>query len=631
MANEEHVSLLRQGVDAWNAWREKNRDIRPDLSGANLKDADLRKADLKEANLKRTDLDRANLFGADLRKANLHKANLHKANLVAAILNEADFAGADLTGCRIYGASAWGMKNVEEAKQQNLVITRKDEPEITVDNIEVAQFIYLLLHNEKIRDVIDTITTKAVLILGRFTPKRKKVLDKLREELRKRDRTPIVFDFDQPENKNVTDTVKLLAQMVRYIIVDLSDPNSAPYELGVISTLGLKRTPVVPIIVEGQRPFSMLEDVLEEPWCTKLIEYKDMENLTRLYLHHGGLANLDERVVKIAEEKVQALIRRGEDKADFEPPETEATKALSLIFPAGPTRALSPAAPVGASPVDAAVFCPPRVPKDSTFLVQVCLYSSGDEDKAIARAREADAKAERRGTYSLPLDIPPNTRVDLHLEMPGLKVEEPDAVLIWRGRPTIAQFEVGVPTTMSDTEVIGRVRFAIAGVPAGTLRFKVDLDAPGAAAAPTTAREAEPKRYHRAFTSYSSEDKAEVLRRVQAFKIAGLSVFQDILDLGPGERWERALYREIDNCDVFLLFWSKAAAASEWVAKEIAYALERKAGSDDKPPDIQPVPIEGPPPPHPPKTLRHLHFNDALLAHIQAAIASAQSVDRQGA
>ena len=77
--------------------------------------------------------------------------------------------------------SAWGLK-LPRAKQQNLIITRNDEPEITVDNIEVAQFIYLLLHNETIRDVIDTVTSKVVLILGRFTDERKAVLDALREE-----------------------------------------------------------------------------------------------------------------------------------------------------------------------------------------------------------------------------------------------------------------------------------------------------------------------------------------------------------------------------------------------------------------------------------------------------------------
>ena len=46
-----------------------------------------------------------------------------------------------------------------------MVVTSYGEPEITVDSIEVAQFVYLLLHNEKIRDVIDTIGKKGVLLL----------------------------------------------------------------------------------------------------------------------------------------------------------------------------------------------------------------------------------------------------------------------------------------------------------------------------------------------------------------------------------------------------------------------------------------------------------------------------------
>ena len=47
--------------------------------------------------------------------------------------------------------------------------TLADEPEVTVDHIEVAQFVYLLMHNEKIRDAIDTVGKKGVLLLGRFT------------------------------------------------------------------------------------------------------------------------------------------------------------------------------------------------------------------------------------------------------------------------------------------------------------------------------------------------------------------------------------------------------------------------------------------------------------------------------
>jgi len=348
----------------------------------------------------------------------------------------------------------------------------------------------------------------------------------------------------------------------------------------------------------------------------------------------------------------QRCPRRNEPPPPIRPVPTDA-EALAPIGPAaveairqysaeaaGTIRAVTP----DAEPVDAAVFAPRQVVRDSVFLIQVFLYPPGADEKvdyqtaarhlrvgqqsardlrsrpapvvSRAPARKMDAIAERCGTYLLPFDLPRNTRVDLHLEVPNLIVIESDAVLIWRGRPTAAQFEVTAPATAPSTEAIGRIRFAVAGVPAGTLRFKITLVATGSAVERGALREVEAVRYRRAFVSYSMQDRAEVLRRVQAFRIAGLNVFQDILDLQPGERWARELYREIDECDVFLLFWSRAAAASQWVAKEIAYALARKAGNEDQPPAIQPVPIEGPPPP---ETLRHLHFNDALLAHIQAA------------
>jgi Pentapeptide repeats (8 copies) len=183
-----------------------------------LRDANLHKAKLSEANLSR-----ASLKGAHLKEADLQGATLVDSNLT----------DADLTGCRIYGVSAWRLK-LEGAKQRNLIITPKNEPEITVDNIEVAQFIYLLLHNEKIRDVIDTIGKKGVLLLGRFTDERKAILDALREELRKHDYLPILFDFDVPATRDITETVSLLARMARFIIADMTDPSSIPKELEAI-------------------------------------------------------------------------------------------------------------------------------------------------------------------------------------------------------------------------------------------------------------------------------------------------------------------------------------------------------------------------------------------------------------
>jgi hypothetical protein len=112
-----------------------------------------------------------------------------------------------------------------------LVITPENEPTLTVDNIEVAQSIYLMLNSQKVRNVIDTITSKAVLILGRFTDERKAVLDALRAELRKRDYLPLLFEFNVPATRDITETVSLLARMARFIIADLTDPSSIPKEL----------------------------------------------------------------------------------------------------------------------------------------------------------------------------------------------------------------------------------------------------------------------------------------------------------------------------------------------------------------------------------------------------------------
>jgi len=221
-------------------------------------------------------------------------------NLRSASLVSTDFTGADLTGCRIYGVSAWSLK-LEGAKQQNLIITTRDEPEITVDNIEVAQFIYLMLHNEKVRDVIDTITSKAVLILGRFTAERKAVLDALREELRKRDYLPILFDFEVPARRNLTETITLLARMARFIIADLTDPSSIPQELQAI--IPSVRVPVQPLLLEGSSLYSMFKDFDPQDfhWVLPVYRYKEPEQL---------LAKLADKVIAPAEGKAKALEER---------------------------------------------------------------------------------------------------------------------------------------------------------------------------------------------------------------------------------------------------------------------------------------------------------------------------------
>lgn len=403
MANPTHLSILMQGVDTWNNWREANPSEEPDLrdsdlsgkdlrgvnfyntnlngsilmgvdftggnlieanlgrtklngaslykvaaeksyfTGADLTDADLRETHMPEAffgyaTLVNTDLSEAILSAADFRGAALTRAKLNGAKLDSAIfvrtdlteaeltktvlqysdmtnaicvnsnlseadlgyarLIETDFTGADLSNCAIYGVSVWGVK-AEGSKQSNLILSREGEPKITVGNLEVAPFIYILLNNKKIREVIDTITSKVVLILGRFSvPERMAVLGELRNKLPDFDYIPIIFDFDTPTNRDTQETITILARLSRFIIADITDPKSIPQEL-VSIVESLPSVPVQPILETGKEPWAMYDHIKRYDWVLEIYRYTDLADL---------LASLESKVITPAEAKAKAQV-----------------------------------------------------------------------------------------------------------------------------------------------------------------------------------------------------------------------------------------------------------------------------------------------------------------------------------
>jgi hypothetical protein len=347
MANEEQLAILEQGVDVWNKWRKEMPRVKIDLSSAqlsriNLSAIDLSAANLSNANLSVTNLGRANLRGtildradltraylieadltmaklssAGLRRTNFSRANLNLARLIGADLSEADLTGANLvaadlalskfigtevshakiSGSRIYGINVWNLKG-EFEEQKNLIITHGLEPLITVDDVRVAQFIYLILNNGKIRDVLNTLTSKSVLILGRFSPpERKEVLDALRDRLREYNLLPIVFDFDRPTDKDFTETIKTLAGLCYFVIADVTNPKSSPLELQ--ATVPDYQIPFVPIIQEGEKPFAMMVDLQKKySWVLPTRTYSSKEAL---------ISKLKEGIIDPAMEKHNEL------------------------------------------------------------------------------------------------------------------------------------------------------------------------------------------------------------------------------------------------------------------------------------------------------------------------------------
>jgi hypothetical protein len=225
----------------------------------------LRRADLRTASLRRARLDYADLSGAVLRFASLAETSLQ---------------GTLLTGCEIYGIAAWDLRGAP-ADQSGLVIRAASTgPAVRVDDLEVAQFIHLLLRNEKLSRVIDTVGRKAVLILGRFTAQRKEVLEGIRAALRSAGYLPIIFDFAHPGQRDLTEMVTTLARMSRFVIADLTDPRSIPQELAAIVP-DLPSVPVAPLLETGQRPYAMFEHFRRYPWVLPTLHYRDLADLLR--------------------------------------------------------------------------------------------------------------------------------------------------------------------------------------------------------------------------------------------------------------------------------------------------------------------------------------------------------------
>jgi hypothetical protein len=166
-------------------------------------------------------------------------------------------------------------------KQHGLVITPANEPEVTAEDLDVAQFLYLMLRSEKLRRSIDTIVSDVVLILGRFPPERKAVLEAVREQLRKPDLgyVPVVIEFQKPRSPATDESVMTLARMARFVIADLSDSQSLLQLLQVI-VAGNPMLPVQPLIVAAQHNSGMLDVIERLPSVLRTYRYDDLAQLT---------------------------------------------------------------------------------------------------------------------------------------------------------------------------------------------------------------------------------------------------------------------------------------------------------------------------------------------------------------
>lgn len=293
-ANLSGASLVEARLEGANLGQASL--FRANLTRAALRKASFFKADLTEADLSEADLDGANLQEAVLERTNLRAANLSNANLCFATLLRTNLEKAVIDNCSVCGISLWDV-NLKDARQQDLDIMPPQQPVLAVDNLQTAQLVGMLLHQQKSRNDVFSVSLNTVLVMGRFPPERKPVLEAIKDALRRCDYSPLVLDFLVPGPRDMNETVKTLGRMSRFIIADLTDDRRVAQTLDSVVHY-LPSVPIQPIVREGGSQAAESRHYFKYHWVLPVCRFRDTDDLV-VRIDRSVIAPVEKKALEV--------------------------------------------------------------------------------------------------------------------------------------------------------------------------------------------------------------------------------------------------------------------------------------------------------------------------------------------
>ena len=292
---------------------------------------------------------------------------------------------------------------------------------------------------------------------------------------------------------------------------------------------------------------------------------------------------------------------------------SDPTQANHPSTPFENTGSPSPAEPtvMHADPVSLAVTAPAASTPGARFTAILAAYV----ESALA---SVEAKLQRMGgpAASPLMGIAPDRQscwvvgapVTVRVTAEGADVEPADRVFEWNGRENLAPFSVFVRPNVTAASIDVCFHVALGGVPIACIPLPVSLTAERASGATKITKRI--RTAESAFASYSSKDTVTVAYCLSTLSrwSPGLSIFQDCLDLKPNEAFKPQLTKRIADSDVFLLFWSRSAAASPWCQWELDTARTAKGFGA-----VIPMPLEDPKIAPPPPEFAEVHMRDRFM------------------
>lgn len=276
------------------------------LRGARFRRAQLLGARFHRAYLRDTDLSDAAFKGCWFRFATLDRARCQNTDFSGSDLRHASMVktnmrGANLTDVHVFGISAWDVETDANTRQDLIVgidANELDAP-LRAPDLSTAQLLALMLDTAGVRTVIDTVTSKLVLVLGSFSPAEKVVLDALRLSLQSHGYVAVEFDFQRPSERDYAETVLSLVGMSRFVVADFTNAKEVRAEVAQ-ARRQYKRVPIIPIVREGvSLPVTMANSFSAEE-LQLLVRYQNIDDLLQR-VRLSIIEPAEKRVRRIAE------------------------------------------------------------------------------------------------------------------------------------------------------------------------------------------------------------------------------------------------------------------------------------------------------------------------------------------
>ncbi len=149
-------------------------------------------------------------------------------------------------------------------------------------------------------EIMSELTKRRVLILGRFTGRRLKILEAIKAHLAAHPQgyQPELFTSRKPDARDLVESIVGFASLSRFIIADLSEARSIQSELQAIVPQ-FPSVPVAPVINQTGRAYATFDTILRrENVLQPIRRYRDLPDL---------LAKLDETILPEAEARLARI------------------------------------------------------------------------------------------------------------------------------------------------------------------------------------------------------------------------------------------------------------------------------------------------------------------------------------